>query len=161
VVAFTVATAGAVVPKVIVAAVAPAGCCAEATTVAVAPLASDNVAGVTLSDVIPVGSAVTVMAAAAVSVVVVKPVPEPVTDTVIVATPGATAVTTPVVAFTVATAAFDVVNCDAPVTAEPARLNVGTIVTVWFTGTLAAVGDTCKPLIAAAGAATETDAAAD
>ena len=54
----------------------------------------------------PGGLATTVIADAEVSVVVVKPVPEPVTATVIVATPGATAVTTPVVALTVATAAL-------------------------------------------------------
>jgi hypothetical protein len=145
---------------VIVAAVAPAGCCAEATIVAIAPLASDNVAGVTLRDVIPVGSAVTVTAEADVSVVVVKPVPVPVAVTVMVAIPGADAVTTPA-ADTEATAEFDVAYVYATVTADEPRLTVGTIVTVWFTGTLAAVGDSCKPLIEAAGAATETDAAAD
>jgi hypothetical protein len=117
------------------------------------------VAGVTLRDVIPVGSAVTVTAEADVSVVVVKPVPVPVAVTVMVAIPGADAVTTPA-ADTEATAEFDVAYVYATVTADEPRLTVGTIVTVWFTGTLAAVGDSCKPLIAAAGAATESDAAA-
>jgi hypothetical protein len=87
-------------------------------------------------------------------------VPVPVAVTVMVATPGATAVTTPA-AVTVATEAVDEAYVYATVTAEAPRFTVGTIDTVWFTGTLAALGETTKPLIAAAGAATETDAAAD
>ena len=90
----------------IVAAAAPEGCCALATTCDVRPTSKVSEAGVTFSDVMPVGSAVTVMAAADVSVVAVKPVPVPVAVTVMVAIPGAAAVTTPA-ADTVATAAFD------------------------------------------------------
>ena len=57
------------------AAAAPVGCCAFATICAVPPAERANVAGVTFSDVMPEGSAVTVMAEADVSVVAVKPVP--------------------------------------------------------------------------------------
>ena len=39
-------------------------------------------------------------------------------------------------------------------------MTVGTIVTDWFTATLAAAGDNCKPLMAAAAGATVTAAAA-
>jgi 3-hydroxyacyl-CoA dehydrogenase len=66
-----------------------------------------------------------------------------------VATPGPTAVTTPA-AVTVATEAVDDAYVYVTVTPAP-RFTVGTIVTVWFTATLAALGETCKPLIAAVG----------
>ena len=98
--------------------------------------------------------------AAPVSVVEVKPVPVPVTLTVIVVVPGATAVTTPVVAFTVATATFDVEYTLDSVTAAFARVTFGVTVTVCPTAICAADGETESPEIAAAGAATETDAAA-
>jgi len=113
-----------------VAAVAPVGWLAVAPICDVPPIASEIADGVTLSDVIPVGSAVTVTTAAAVSVVVVKPVPEPVTATVIVVTPGATVVKTPVVAFTVATDVFDDAHALLFVTAGIALLNTGVSVTV-------------------------------
>ena len=142
------------------AAAAPEGCCALATTCAVLPAARASVAGDTFSDVMPVGSAVTVIAAADVSVVDVKPVPVPVAVTVMVATPGPTAVTTPA-ADTVATEAVDEAYVYATATAAAPLFTVGTIVTVWLTCTFAALGETCRPLIAAAGAATETEAAAD
>ena len=48
----------------------------------------------------------------------------------------------------------------ATVTAEPARVTVGTIVTDWPTPMLDADGEICRPLIAAAGAAIDTEAAA-
>jgi hypothetical protein len=108
VVALTVAWDGADVPNVMTAGAQPAGWTMPRRTVAVSkpnvwPRASESVFGWTVSDVMPAGSAPTLTVTACVRLVVEKPVPEPVAVTVIVATPGPTAVTTPVVALTVAT----------------------------------------------------------
>jgi hypothetical protein len=80
--------------------------------------------------------------------------------TEIVAVPGATAVTTPVVAFTVATPAFDVLYVLARVTAALPRCTVGVIVTVCPTPICAVLGEIERFVMAGAGAATDTDAAA-
>jgi hypothetical protein len=91
-------------------------------------------------------------------VAVVKPAAVPVAETVMVATPGATAVTTPA-AVTDAIVADEVVYVYVAV--RPAGCTVGTIVTEPPTANCAADGDTASDVMAGAGADTETDAAAD
>jgi hypothetical protein len=103
----TVATAGAVVPKVTVAAGAPLGCVTTGESAELLPTARLTDVGVTDTAVIDVGSARTVM--------VMVPVTPPAVA-VIVAVPTATAVTRPV-AVTVAMAEFEVVH----VIARPVR----------------------------------------
>ena len=76
------------------------------------------------------GAAVTFTVTPAVKADVVKPVPEPFAVTVIVAVPGATAVTTPDVAFTDAIAALLDAYAYVTATAEAAFVTFGTIVNV-------------------------------
>ena len=82
---------------VMVAAGAPAGCTTDDVSWPVLPSARLSEVGCTVNDVIAFGAAVTFTVTPAVNAVVVKPVPEPLAVTVIVAVPGATAVTTPAV----------------------------------------------------------------
>jgi hypothetical protein len=91
-------------------------------------------------------------------VAVVKPAAVPVAETVMVAVPGATAVTTPA-DVTDAIAADD--DAYVYVAVRPAGWTVGTIVTEPPTANACADGDTVSDVMAGAGAATETDAAAD
>ena len=93
-VALTVATAVLLLTYAIVNAGAPAGCTTEAVNPWVRPTDMASDAGCTLSDVMPDGNAPTVIVAEAVRLAGEKPVPAPAAVAVIVATPGATAVTT-------------------------------------------------------------------
>ena len=93
--ATTVATAGLFVPNVMTAAAAPVGCCAEPTSGAVEPTAIDSDDGCTVKPVDGRRSRRHVDRHASRQRRRVKPVPEPVAVTVMVAVPGATAVTTP------------------------------------------------------------------
>ena len=68
---------------------------------------------------------------------------------VMVAMPGPTAVTTPVVAFTVATDGVLVANARVSVTPVPACCTFGVIVIVWPTARFACCGETVRLLIAA------------
>ena len=122
------------------------------------PTTSATDDGDTWIDDKPGVSAATVTVATAVRLAAEVPAPVPAAATVIVAIPGATAVTTPALV-TVAMLAADEVYVYATATAAFARFTVGTIVTDWPTAMLDAVGDSASPLIAGAGAATATDAA--
>jgi hypothetical protein len=156
-VVLTVAMLGADVPYVIVAAEAR-GPAAEAVRACVPPCASETELGCTFNVVRPGARSETVIVTAWLIVAVVKPAAVPVAETVMVATPGATAVTTPA-AVTDAIVADELVYVYVAV--RPAGCTVGTIVTEPPTANCAADGDTASDVMAGAGADTETDAAAD
>jgi hypothetical protein len=134
------------------------GPAADAVRACVPPCASATELGCTFNDVRPGARSDTVIVTAWLIVAVVKPAAVPVAETVMVATPGATAVTTPA-AVTDAIVADEVVYVYVAV--RPAGCTVGTIVTEPPTASCAADGDTASDVMAGAGADTETDAAAD
>ena len=131
--------------------VTPVWLVADAASWLVCPNASAKELGWTLSAVIPGTSADTVMVTAWLIVALAKPVPEPVAVTTMVATPGATADTTPA-AETVAMAVELVVYVYA--TVRPAGCTVPTSVTDCPTANCAAEGETANVVIAGEIAAT-------
>jgi hypothetical protein len=122
----TVATAEFDEEYAIVAAVAPAGCVTDDVSCCCAPVAMFSAAGCTLSADSDGGAAETLTVTPKVRVAELKPAPVPVAVTVIVVVPGATAVTTPVVAFTDATVGVDEAYENVVVTLGAAGLAFGT-----------------------------------
>jgi len=101
--AFTIAMLGLLVVYVYDTATAALALAGVGVSWTVCPAATEGVVGASVTPFIAFGNEVTVTSAVAVRAVVVKPEPLPVAVTVIVALPGATPVTTPVLALTVAT----------------------------------------------------------
>ena len=126
----------------------------------VVPTAISMFVGWTVRPVNDGGAAVTLIVTPAVNCVVVKPAPDPLAVTVMVAVPGATAVTTPVVGLTPAMAELLVLYAYVTTTAAVGLVTFGTIVSVWPTPSIADVGEVVRLPIAAAAGATLIDAAA-